>query len=169
MHGATVVRLVCRRILHHACHVGMMMRDTRGIVACPACRGPADVIAEFRFIGIDRAPVAGARRGDQAAEELDIDFGLFREQSPRPVGGNASDGARAPGQYDATPMQDGAARPPPLEIAGQGMGYNDRPAVHSRMHRAGPLLTASTSASTTRCHRRFPGGRRAAAAPTPVA
>ena len=74
-----------------------------------------------------------------------MDFGLF--QSPRPLGGDAADGRRAPGQRDASPMQDGGQPPglPLLEIVSQAMDYNDRLAVHSRMHRAGPLRKASTS------------------------
>eukprot|EP00959_Pyramimonas_sp_CCMP1952_P398724 8354948-Pyramimonas_sp.AAC.1 len=43
------------------------------VVYCPACRGPADVIADFRIIGADRisagpTPVAPARAADPDPE-----------------------------------------------------------------------------------------------------
>ena len=54
VHGDQVVRLRCRHILHRQCNIALLENTDTSIVLCPACRGRADAVAEFRFIGADR-------------------------------------------------------------------------------------------------------------------
>ena len=61
VHGDRVVRLRCRHILHRQCNIQLLENTDSDIVLCPACRGRADAIAEFRFIG--QAPEAPAGWG----------------------------------------------------------------------------------------------------------
>ena len=106
-HGDRAVRLQCRLILHRACHLELLQNFTIAVGGCPARRGPADAIADFRFIGAPAGPgpMAPAREAaardapeeaapQQDAEEESMDFGVFQAQSPRP--------SRAPG----APRQD---------------------------------------------------------------
>ena len=69
VHGDRVVRLRCRHILHRQCNIQLLENTDTDIVLCPACRGRADTVAEFRFIGADRpSPWEGYTAADDARD-----------------------------------------------------------------------------------------------------
>ena len=74
------MRLQCRRILHQACQLELMQDIATPVVGCPARRGPADVIADFRFIGADRAPAGPA---PMAPARAAADRGVPVETAPQ--------------------------------------------------------------------------------------
>ena len=50
MHGAPILRLAFRRMPRQACRVQMLQTTSTGMVLRPARRGPADAVADFRFM-----------------------------------------------------------------------------------------------------------------------
>eukprot|EP00959_Pyramimonas_sp_CCMP1952_P055563 1161072-Pyramimonas_sp.AAC.1 len=72
-----MVRLLCRRILRQACPLQFLQTADAHSVCCLACRGRAEVIAEFCVVGVVRAsavlePALPARAASDSGAPMEI-------------------------------------------------------------------------------------------------